>query len=84
MATGQFRPKSFVAADKKRLLDQYTAYSEKLERLINRLSENELDKYILPHPLLGKLTLREMMFFTIYHTQHHSTSLKELYGKVDQ
>lgn len=24
-----------------------------------------------PHPLLGKLTLREMMFFTIYHVQHH-------------
>jgi hypothetical protein len=25
----------------------------------------------LPHPLLGKLTLREMIYFTIYHVQHH-------------
>lgn len=82
VATSAFRPKSFVAGDKKKLLDKYTAYAEKLERLITRCSESELDKYILPHPLLGKLTLREMMFFTIYHTQHHSNSLKELYGKV--
>ena len=80
VATGRFRPKSFVAEDKKSLLDSYTTYSEKLERLINRFSENELDKYILPHPLLGKLTLREMMFFTIYHTQHHTKSLEELYA----
>ena len=84
VATNRFRPKSFAADDKKRLLDKYTAYSEKLERLINRYSEKDLDKYILPHPLLGKLTLREMMFFTIYHTQHHRNSLVALYGKADQ
>ena len=82
VATSAFRPKSLVAGDKKRLLDKYTAYSEKLERLINRCSESELDKYILPHPLLGKLTLREMMFFTIYHTQHHIDSLDKRYGQV--
>lgn len=39
----------------------------------NRQSKtcDELDKYILPHPLLGKLTIREMMYFTIYHVEHH-------------
>jgi hypothetical protein len=82
VATKFFRPKTFMVSDKKRLLDKYTAYSEKLERLISRCSESELDKYILPHPLLGKLTLREMMFFTIYHTQHHIDSLEKLYGQV--
>jgi len=83
VASKRFTPKPYTSADKKRLLDNYTAYSEKLERLVNRFSEKDLDKYILPHPLLGKLTLREMMFFTIYHTQHHSNSLKELYGQAD-
>ena len=83
VATSRFRPKSYTSDNKHNLLDSYTAYSEKLERLINRYNEKDLDKYILPHPLLGKLTLREMMFFTIYHTQHHSNSLKELYGKTD-
>ena len=82
VATNPFRPKTFTVSDKKRLLAMYTAYSEKLERLITHFSEKELDKYILPHPLLGKLTLREMMFFTIYHTQHHTSSIKELYGEI--
>ena len=46
-----------------------------------KLSEKDLDKYILPHPLLGRMPLREMLFFTIYHTQHHTNSIKELYGE---
>ncbi|MEA2603598.1 MAG: hypothetical protein QOF89_4590 [Acidobacteriota bacterium] len=36
-----------------------------------RWSEKELDRVRLPHPLLGKLTLREMLFFTLYHNAHH-------------
>lgn len=34
-------------------------------------SEAALDRYRLPHPLLGKLTVREMLLFTIYHNAHH-------------
>jgi len=26
---------------------------------------------LLPHPLLGKVTVREMLYFTIHHVQHH-------------
>jgi hypothetical protein len=37
-------------------------------------SEKDLDELILPHPLLGKLTLREMMYFTMYHVTHHYTA----------
>ena len=47
---------------------------KKIERLvlnINNYSEQQLDTFILPHPLLGKVTLREMMYFTIYHAEHH-------------
>jgi hypothetical protein len=36
-----------------------------------RLSEGSLDRYQVPHPLLGKLTLREMLFFMLYHNLHH-------------
>jgi len=34
-------------------------------------SEAALDRYQLPHPLLGKLTVREMLLFTVYHNAHH-------------
>jgi hypothetical protein len=46
-----------------------------LARRIDRFSETQLDQLILPHPLLGKLTLREMLYFTIYHVQHHQKQL---------
>jgi hypothetical protein len=43
----------------------------KLESKISRYPEKKLDSLILPHPLLGKLTLREMLYFTNYHVIHH-------------
>jgi len=42
-----------------------------LSRAASRWSEAELDRYRLPHPLLGKITLREMLFFTHYDFSHH-------------
>ena len=44
---------------------------------VDRFSEEELDMYILPHPLLGKLTNREMLYFTIYHVQHHEELIRK-------
>ena len=34
-------------------------------------SEKQLEVIRLPHPLLGKITAREMAFFAIYHADHH-------------
>jgi hypothetical protein len=49
--------------------------SQKLWRAIGSWREEDLDRYRLPHPLLGKLTLREMLFFTLYHNYHHVQSI---------
>lgn len=43
----------------------------RLSRRMDRFSEMELDTLLLPHPLMGKLTLREMLYFTAYHADHH-------------
>jgi hypothetical protein len=40
-------------------------------------SEKALDRYRLPHPLLGKLTVREMLFFTVHHNAHHARRVLE-------
>lgn len=47
----------------------------KLGKRVNRFSEDQLDTLMLPHPLLGKLTLREMLYFTAYHARHHQESI---------
>ena len=51
-----------------------------LKALIENLqnwSEEELEKYNCPHPFLGKITVREILYFTIYHVQHHHKSIKK-------
>lgn len=58
---------------KKELLDQFSKASEELVSIAKKWDENELDGYLLPHPLIGKLTIREMLFFTIYHNLRHAS-----------
>lgn len=38
---------------------------------VMRWSRQQVDDLFLPHPLLGKLTVREMIMFTLYHNHHH-------------
>jgi len=53
-------------------------------RRVGRYSENALDKYILPHPLMGKMTIRELLYFTAYHVKHHrGNSVRNLSEKSD-
>jgi DinB superfamily len=47
---------------------------------IPRWSEEALDRYQLPHPLLGRLTIREMLGFCVYHTAHHLRRVAERSG----
>ena len=49
--------------------------SQQLWSAVGSWREADLDRYLLPHPLLGKLTIREMLFFTLYHNYHHVQSL---------
>ena len=75
-ASGPYIPPPVTFDKKESLLKKYTVQKEKLLQKIDKQKETDLDRYILPHPLLGKLTLREMLFFTIYHNQHHLELLK--------
>jgi hypothetical protein len=76
-ASGRFVPPVITAAQQVPLLQQYRQLQQKLTKRITAISDSKLDNYLLPHPLLGKLTLREMLFFTIYHTHHHTTILQQ-------
>lgn len=70
-APGNFSPPMINAAD---VVHRSAGLLRTVDRLCTRTScwkEHDLDRYLLPHPLLGKLTLREMLYFTIHHVQHH-------------
>lgn len=70
-ATGNFIPPSVGFDKKESLIKELNANVAKINNGLNNFSEEDLDNCILPHPLLGKITFREMMYFTIYHVDHH-------------
>lgn len=47
---------------------------------LNNWTEEELEHYVIPHPALGPLTVREMICFTAYHIQHHLEPTRERIG----
>jgi len=54
-----------------KILRDWETVGAKLLATIHPWPESDLDRCLLPHPLLGKLTVREMIFFTLYHNLHH-------------
>jgi hypothetical protein len=72
-STTRFLPDT--SCDRINLQDSVERHVNILCKKVDRFSEAELDKLLLPHPLLGKLTLREMLYFTIYHVHHHHAQI---------
>ncbi len=77
-ASGRFLPAALnkdpnLAAAQANLLKQWGKASGDLITALNHWDDGELDQYTLPHPIVGSLTIREMLFFTIYHDMRHMT-----------
>ncbi len=75
-ASGRFVPAAISASQKNGLIKLILVWVNKLSKRIEKFSETDLDKLILPHPLLGKITIREMLYFTAYHAAHHEAIIK--------
>ena len=76
-ASGRYIPSKITWEQKEKLVNTFRKETSRMKHGMHRLTEHQLDRYLLPHPLLGKLTVREMLFFSVYHIQHHITLLKE-------
>ena len=77
-ASGRYVPKPIPASyGKERSLNNFTNAMNRFIQSMNSIrKEAKLDNLIAPHPLLGKITLRELCYFTIYHIQHHLHNIK--------
>jgi hypothetical protein len=75
-ASGRYLPKTKISK-KFSLIQKWQRENQTyLEAVELKWNDAQLDHYIAPHPLLGKLTLRELCYFTIYHTEHHLNIIK--------
>ncbi len=79
-ASGRFIPKPIeINYGKQKLMDKWNSAAAKfIISLSKNRSEEDLDNYLVKHPLLGRITLRELGYFTIFHTQHHLNGFKKL------
>ena len=73
---GKKIPKS---KDKNYFINRLKVESKKLQYKTKKWSDKDLDTYILPHPLMGKMPIRELLMWTSYHVEHHTKTLMEKY-----
>lgn len=83
---GSFAPNAQVAVlftdtERSRIMRAHAASIDAMRVAIERWDEDALDRVRLPHPLLGKLTVREMLYFTVYHNQHHVEVVKRRFSE---
>ncbi len=60
-------------AAKREILERWSSVSAELIARAEKWEESELDLYQLPHPLLGNLSVREILYFTLYHNLRHAS-----------
>ena len=79
-ASGRFVPKPIeIKYGKQKLMSNWNKATLKyIGALTNRRTEADLDNYLARHPLLGRITLRELCYFTIFHTEHHLSSIQKI------
>lgn len=73
-------PRAVSIAERQDLMARYKQVAENLDKLAAKWSEADLDNHLLPHPLLGKLTVREMLHFCAFHVQVHLAAVKRDLG----
>jgi len=65
--------------DKQYLLNRLQTEEKKLQYKTRRISDENLDTVVLPHPLMGKMPVREIIMWTAHHVEHHTEILKANY-----
>jgi len=72
-------PKSYGQALKGERILKFEQIGEEHIRLLEKFSDKQLDRFILPHPAIGKCTFREFFMWTIIHNDHHFSFLQKDY-----
>lgn len=79
-ATGEFVPREVKKEERDILVKRFKNEMSVLTNQVYQWSEKHLDSTAVPHPLIGKISLREMLYFTIYHIEHHLQTLESNYS----
>lgn len=84
MASRVFIPRKIPYSQRITLADKLLNKISKINAAVDMISERDLDQFMLPHPILGKITYREMLYFTMYHVNHHYALVKKYIAICNQ
>ena len=78
-ASGRYIPRPIaIKYGKEKLLANWNKATVKFISALRRnRTEKDLDAYLAGHPLLSRITLRELCYFTIFHTDHHLQGIEK-------
>lgn len=74
-ASGSYIPKNISISKKEHLILCFKNEQNRLLANLKNWSIADLEKHVMPHPIIGKISAKEMVFFTIYHVEHHTKSM---------
>lgn len=77
-STKEYEPKLALPLDKQKLAATYKGHGESYLAALGSKTDKELDALQVKHPILGKLTLLELAYFTLYHNRHHLRNMQAL------
>lgn len=77
-STVPFEPPQELKTPISALIDEGHELLETYRRHLENWSEDELNQYHCPHPFLGTVSAREILYFTIYHVLHHQQTIENL------
>lgn len=75
-APPRFTPGKIPIQQREQISSKLLSTITELCTKINRYDEEQLNNLTFPHPLLKRISIREMMYFTIYHAIHHFELIK--------
>lgn len=67
----RFVPETTSLESREKVSEDLTELIKKILQQLESYTEEELDSLVLPHPLLGNLTIRELFYLMTYHATHH-------------
>ena len=87
LAEGTKAPKPYIPpkvqfSQKEKVCKALVGTTNQLCRQLELLPESAWDTVLMPHPSLGKITIREMIQFSLAHLRHHRESVQMLSKSV--
>lgn len=76
-APEQFVPSLIPYKEKETKIDAISNQLLSIKKSFGNYSEEEFETLSLPHPLLGKMSLKELFYLMSYHATHHLVQTKK-------